>query len=66
MVSSCFISCPFLKTARFFIKSQFRTSFTLNVPFGYFINDTSMTSVGNKHAVNKAIINDVEQTMVTT
>ncbi len=40
-------------------------SSTLNVPFGFFINDTSITSVGNKHAVNKAIISEIEQTTVT-
>jgi hypothetical protein len=38
---------------------------TLNVPFGFFINDTRITSVGNKLAVNKAITNDIEQTSVT-
>jgi hypothetical protein len=38
---------------------------TLNVPLGYFINETRITSVGNKLAVNKAIINEIEQTNVT-
>lgn len=39
--------------------------FTRNVPFGYFINETSRTSVGNKLAVSKAIIKEIEQTHVT-
>ncbi len=40
-------------------------SFTLNVPLGFFINETRITVVGNKLAVNKAIINEIEQTNVT-
>jgi hypothetical protein len=37
---------------------------TLYVPFEFFINETRMTSVGNKLAVNNAIINEIEQTQV--
>ncbi len=39
---------------------------TLYVPFEFFINETRITSVGNKLAVSKAIINETEQTNVTT
>jgi hypothetical protein len=47
------------------INSIIYFSLTLNVPFGYFINDTKITSVGNKLDANKAIINEIEQTNVT-
>ena len=66
MISNGLIGSPFLKFEHFSsTKTKKPPLETLNVPLGYFINDTSMTSVGNKLAVNKAMINEIEQMNVT-